>query len=289
MPANRGARARLRALGTAAFARLAGGYVRLFGRPGLQPVNDALFALALRARGYNNGGDAHSSGEAAFIRLLARQQPKLCIDVGANRGDYSRALLELTGARVIAFEPLPAPYAALSQLAARHPDRLVTVNKGVGDRSTQLDLHYGDENSEVASFATEIEAIDYVRRANTRALRVPVVSLDDYFMDRGWETLAEGLDLLKIDTEGYEANVLAGAATLIARARPKFVQIEFNWHQLFRRQSLWTLAELLPGYAVHRLLPYDHGLRRVDPRRPESNYFDYANFVFVRPDAVPPA
>ena len=161
---------------------VSGAYMALLARPSGQRINDVILHLALRARGYNNFQDARLSGEAHFLERVAACSPGVCLDVGANRGAYSAALLELTQARVIAFDLLP------------------------------------------------------------------------------------------------------GAFETLARLRPRFVQIEYNWHQLFRGCSLMKLAELLPGYVAYQLLPHRAGMVRRDVERPESNITFYSNFVFVRSD-----
>ena len=51
------------------------------------------------------------------------------------------------------------------------------------------------------------------------------------------------VDLIKIDTEGYEMNVLKGSRNFISK--PKFIQIEFNWHQLFTNNSLIDFSKEL--------------------------------------------
>ena len=83
------------------------GYVFAFGRPRGQAVNKVLFHLALRGQGFNNGWLLGPSGEGRFIKRLAGDNPKVCVDVGANKGEYSAELLSTTNAKVIAFEPLP--------------------------------------------------------------------------------------------------------------------------------------------------------------------------------------
>ena len=77
----------------------------------LNQISDFILSHALSARGYNNYRNQEESGELFFIsEILAKQKPRLCIDVGANNGGYSLTLLKLTQARVIACEPLPAAF-----------------------------------------------------------------------------------------------------------------------------------------------------------------------------------
>lgn len=241
--------------------------------------------MALRARGYNNCCNPEHTGEAKFVRFLGRLEPKLCIDIGANRGHYSEALLKFTQARIIAFEPLPKTFAVLSRIAISSGGRMSAVNVGVGDRCTELELHFG-EHTELASFSKEVLDIGYVGACNTESIRVPVVTLDSYFSGENRHLLENGIDLIKIDTEGFEYEVLRGAIGLIELHRPSFIQIEFNRHQLFRGHPLHSFSRMLPGYDVYQLLPYGSGMIRVVPDDPLANLFEYSNFVFALRDRV---
>jgi len=262
---------------------LSNAYMRFFSRSSMQSLNDSILNLALHARGYNNFKNARLTGEEEFLRLLARHQPTFCIDIGANRGEYSRRLLATTQAKVVAFEPLPKAFVHLVQIKRDFSNRFECVNKGVGDRCAVLKLHYGAEDSLHASFSSEVSAIDYVGRSNVNALSVDVVTLDSYLENRPPEP-ASCIDLIKIDTEGFEFEVLSGARSTIEKYRPKFIQLEFNLHQLFRGQSLWSIACLLPLYRLYQLMPYDGGMIPRDPKSPLSNIYQYSNFVFVRGD-----
>jgi FkbM family methyltransferase len=255
-------------------------YVKTFGRSSLQKVNDKLLHFALRSRGYNNFAGPWESGEANFIRILANFNPSLCVDVGANKGNYSRALLGLPGTKVIAFEPLPKAFKSLEAIRKEFPDRFRCFNLGIADKEAVLTLHFGEEDSELASFSSEVNQIGYVGRENVNVVKSRVITLDSFWENR--ET--EEIDLLKIDTEGYENEVLTGARNTICYNPPKFIQLEFNYHQLFRSQSLYSLSKQLPGYKAYQLLPFGNGLAPRDPSASESNIYHYSNFIFVRED-----
>ena len=76
-------------------------------------------------------------------------------------------------------------------------------------------------------------------------------------------------------------NISAGLrAATIARLRPRFVQIEFNWHQLFRNTSLYGLSRHLQGYQAYQLTR--GGWVRRDVKDPLCNLYQYSNFVFSR-------
>jgi FkbM family methyltransferase len=257
-------------------------YVHALSGPQGQRVNTAVLRMALHARGYGYGGRIEATGEAAFIDRLA-DCTGLCVDVGANRGEYSEALLRKTRATVIAFEPHPETFKTLASLEARYPGRAVCVNRGVADVAGELELHWG-ENSELASFSTEVLSIGYVGACNVHRTVVPVTTVDEFFAGEGRRFDGTPLTLLKVDTEGFEDEVLRGARETLEHRRPKFVQIEFNRHQLLRGQTLYSIAKHLEGYRPHQILHGARGLHAVAADDPLSNFFDYANFVFVRPD-----
>ena len=256
-------------------------YVYIFARPSTQFVNNAILHLALRGRGYVNFGDSKATGEAIFIDLLAKTNPKLCIDIGANKGHYSETLLLKTGGYIVAFEPLPKAFESLSRLKAKYPNRFEAVNVGVGQKEGVLDLFYGEEDSEHASFSEEVKKVDYVGVQNKNIMMVPVTTLDTYF-ENNLVSEFDSIDLIKIDTEGFEYEVLMGAKNTISLFKPKLIQIEYNWHQLFRNHSLQKIAELLPDYSAYQMLPHGSGLIKRDLSRPESNIYHYSNFVFIR-------
>lgn len=259
-------------------------YVFLFARPALQGLNLAILHLALRARGYNNCCSLELTGEGAFLERLARTRPKLCLDVGANQGGYSAELLRRTDATVLAFEPLPSAFEHLSALEAEHGGRFIAFNVALGDADGDRPISYGPGAGRLASLVPETKRIGYVAASNIHTMQVPVRRLDDVFLAHPQQFAQGEIDLLKIDTEGYEASALLGAPLVIERLRPRFIQVECNWHHLFGGTSLWQLARLLPGYRCYQLLPYRRGWHRVDPGSPEANVFHYSNFVFVRDD-----
>ncbi|WP_349323031.1 FkbM family methyltransferase [Asticcacaulis sp. MM231] len=259
-------------------------YVFIFGRVLFQSFNDFVFETLLKARGYNNCCDLKTTGERNFLKLVARLNPTHCIDVGANVGAFSQRLLETTGASVLAFEPLPLAFDKLRQLQDRYPNRFVPISKGLGSVPGMFDLAFGKENIELATFSSDARKIDYVEFFNNDTVKAEVVTLDAFIESTDIDFDFSNVDLLKIDTEGFEQHVLLGAKNFIATRRPKLIQIEYNWHQLFTGHTLYSFAALLSGYEAFVILPYGTKLKKVDPSKPDNNIFHFSNFVFIRND-----
>lgn len=265
-------------------------YAFFFARAGkAQAVNHALYHLSLRGMGYNNGWTLDRSGEGWFIaKVLPHFDLRMCLDIGANVGNYSAYLMRHTSALVVAFEPLPHCRAILVNRFARSDwrGRFAIQGFALSDVDGSATLHTGTKTSEHASLSTEINGIDYVRTGNTKALAVQTLTLDTW-----WDTMSyyvtdhlmkPPVDFIKIDVEGLEWEVLVGGRKMIEECAPKFVQIEWNLHQLMTGHTLRSVAGLLPNYDAYQLLP--KGMRRIDVNRPEANTFCYANIVFVRSD-----
>ena len=156
-------------------------------------------------------------------------------------------------------------------------------NSGVGHQNQVMALHHGSDTSELSSFSTEINAIPYVGKSNLNKVDVPVITLDSYFLKVENQGVKE-IDLIKIDTEGFEYEVLKGSAQTILNKSPKFIQIEFNAHQLHRGHSLYEISKMLSNYEVFQLLPFGKGGTKRNPVSSETNIFAYSNFIFARKD-----
>ena len=85
-------------------------------------------------------------------------------------------------------------------------------------------------------------------------------TLDDFIKEQGIDTVT----LLKIDTEGYDLNVLKGAVQAIAERRLHAIQFEFIPANIATHVSMRDFFDALPGYDLYRqcmngdLLPLHH-------------------------------
>jgi FkbM family methyltransferase len=240
----------------------------------LSKINNLLLKVCLRTRGYNNFKNNKESGESFFIsKILAPTNPKIIFDIGANVGNYSKELLQKTNAKIYSFEPLPTEYELLKKLSV-YGDRFVAENKGVGAENKTLTLYFDHAKPAHASFSEDVKKVSYVK--NKMNIDVQVVTLENYCAEKS----ITAIDFIKIDVEGFESEVFKGASEVFKKIQPKFIQIEFNWHHLFRNNSLLYFAEKLPNYDCYQLI-YDSWVKR-DPRDPLANIFSFSNFVFVR-------
>lgn len=152
-----------------------------------------------------------------MVTDLHRQQldPRFIVDVGANRGQFTTAVLEVfRRSCVVAFEPIPEAAAHLRELSARWPDRLVVIEAAVGSRAGEAELvvnRHSQSSSLRDLLETHLQA--FPSAIPVRRVRVETVRLDDALADHAFTEPA----LLKVDVQGFEEEVLAGATECLQR------------------------------------------------------------------------
>lgn len=157
----------------------------------------------------------------------------VALDVGANIG-LGTILLARRVARVIAYEPSPANVGFLRlNLAANGITNVTVEPTAVSDKAGTLRFHE-------AQFGAGSHVISQEHLANGRvpAIDVPAISLDSQDLP--------AIAFMKIDAEGHEPEVLAGARCLLARERP-LICMEINVWCLcaFAGHSPGTLVKTL--------------------------------------------
>ena len=160
--------------------------------------------------------------ELQAIHAAVRPDDTVC-DIGANKGSYLLWLSRwVPRGRVVAFEPQAQLAAQLQRDCAALGLKNVTVEaKAVHAKAGTLELHVpGDADSPEASLNTRI-----VARGNSYSVPVPVVALDDYFAPNIL------IGALKIDVEGAERGLFAGARRILTEQSPLLVFECENRHQ----------------------------------------------------------
>ncbi len=206
--------------------------------------------------------------DALLVRRLARvkreQGEFFFLQIGANDGfshDPINAFVSANRVAGIVVEPLPDVFDMLRKTYGKHPQiRKLNVAiheeldhvtlyrpdpERVGDMSGIASLH--QDRHELTSERSGIQANDII------AVEVPALSLSALFEQQQ----VGHLDLLQIDTEGYDMKILAGLD--LERCRPSIIRFEHGVYS-----GVPVRDELRE--ALFRL--YDHGysiaMERVD-------------------------
>ena len=250
-----------------------------FARKLLLPLNTILLKLIIRFLGYNNHKDFYSSGEIYFLRKVCKENPKICLDIGANIGKYSNYLLENSSAKIIAFEPMPKTFNQLIKIKKIYPNRFYINRIGLGQKKTKKNIYFDKNNLQWANFNPEVNKINYLK--DNKKIMCSLDTLDN-FVKKNKKIINSKIDLIKIDTEGFELEVLKGAEKTIKQFKPKYIQLEYNWHHLFKNTNLYYFSKILKDYNTFKILPFSKKLLKINAEKPEHNYFNYSNIVFIR-------
>lgn len=200
----------------------------------------------------------HSGGVTAlvcghtFLPSLMGPVP-LVLDIGANEGDFTRAMVQKFGCRVHALEPNPYLSASLQGLAIPG----VTVHKVAladtrGPRQFVL-----MKNTEYSHFSS----------GGDSSIQVEAVTLEDLVSQ-----IPEGsIDLIKMDIEGAELDILE---CLPLEVLERIRQITVEFHQFLYPESRLRVEAIKKRFR-------DAGFWIVDFSR--SNY----DVLFVHASALP--
>lgn len=223
-----------------------------------------------------NRYDPAQSQTARMARLLECHGIDLVLDVGASFGGYGR-WLRGAGYRgdIVSFEPLTDAYTELCRVAAADARWHVAPRMAIGARNGEVVINVaGNSVSSSLRPMHDAHARAAPQSRYVGSERVPLRRLD---------TVARGAlepdraVLLKIDTQGYEMEVLQGAAGLLGQVRG--VQVELSLTPLYDGQTLYReiidwlaghrfhLWNVVPGFldvATGRLLQFDGVFFRQD-------------------------
>ena len=145
--------------------------------------------------------------------LLGNTSGQLTLfDVGANVGQTAEKLVQVfPDSKIYSFEPVPATFKNLRRNTARLP-QVECVNMALGDKPGDAVI-----SSDRDGRNTMIGGVP-----SRGSVVAKVGTLDSFCAERG----IKRVDLLKIDTEGFETFVLKGASEMLADGRIDFVLAE---------------------------------------------------------------
>ena len=171
--------------------------------------------------------------------LFAGKNIGFVIDVGAHKGEFIRLVIDHS-VPVFVFEPQKSVHTTLESAIAKHnvrkffkcaaSDKAGEVNLYVNSLSSTTSILLPDETSTWMRFKKAILGGQLIKTVE----KVSVTTLDQAVLPE-----VGGLDkgLLKIDVEGNEGRVLAGAYSLLSSGKVEFVQIERARYKIYKDDS----------------------------------------------------
>jgi FkbM family methyltransferase len=194
-------------------------------------------SLGVDLRRYNPS----SSPAARRRHLVERAGVDVVVDAGAAEGDYAHEL-RVSGyhGQIVSFEPLGDSFERLSSRCRRDPlwdCHRIALGAGEGE----IDVHVARDRLTSSLLPASQELLHLFPGSEPERSETVRLARLDAVAD---ELLGAGSRLfLKLDVQGYEDRVLAGAAGVLDRIHG--VEIELSVRPLYDGQRL--LPELLAG------------------------------------------
>ena len=183
--------------------------------------------------------DRRRSVEGALKWSGVSSDPRFVVDIGANVGQTLEAFLSWwPSARCLSLEPLPDAFAELQGVVSKYSGRAEAINCGVGSKPGKLALNASKTQLDTSSFhklnksAETVQAHQGLRSApsflelgaeDNYEVEVKVEKLDDILTSSKNKSATwfneNGVDILKIDTQGWELEVLRGANEILRQSK----------------------------------------------------------------------
>jgi FkbM family methyltransferase len=207
--------------------------------------------------------DTHHA--ARYAHLLRIRDIRQVLDVGANTGQYGSLLRSDLGyrGRILSFEPLSAAHAALTTRGAADQLRLweVAPRGALGAVNGTTTIHVAGNSVSSSILPMQPSHESAAPHSIGRGVEeITIRRLDDMIRDRGIPI--DRHVLLKMDTQGYELEVLKGAEETVAAVG--VIQTEMSFQPLYGGQPLFhevyaylasrgfTVFDIVPGFSDPR-------------------------------------
>lgn len=196
------------------------------------------------------------------------------VDVGANVGQWSNRLLNcINPQKLIIVEPLPEAFAVLQKKLAGNPG-IELHNVAIGDRegAAKLKITRDTTGASLLEPRGEMRALVGGNWEVASEIEIKTTTLDRLLAG------ATEISLLKIDVQGYERAVLAGAKETLTKT--KFILIELNFMPQYQDGS-W-LGE------IHQILTRDFGFFLANATAPQvlNGRASMCDGLYVNPNLV---
>lgn len=201
----------------------------------------------------------HNRGEfntfITWLKILQIEEANWIVDVGANHGDFSHAAsVCFPAARCLLVEPLPQLHDELEARCQLSRDYWLLEKCALGAAACVLPLYVAQDDAigSLAGFSDEYMAMNTGAK-KSHELKCQVRTLDEVAAQHGIPTI----DLLKIDVEGFEFEVLAGARTMLAKTKAVVIEVSLVRNPSRHSSTLVRMLNLLTdaGFDIVRTIP----------------------------------
>lgn len=179
--------------------------------------------------------------EKVLRRLRDVYNEVIVFDIGANTGQTVHYLngfgLPIT---IHAFEPSTSTFELLTE-ETKNIQRLILNNVGLGAKS-ESQLFYHNAQSDISSF---LKPTDQLWGKVVKEELIQITTLDAYVR----KTQIDRIHYLKIDTQGFDLEVLKGAENLLTNKKIDVIQMEITMETFYESQpKMYEILRFLDDF-----------------------------------------
>ena len=231
-----------------------------------------------RSIGKGTGGSGGVAPELSAIEAFLPKTIETILDIGGNKGDWTRAAISRWGSRlkkIYIFEPSRHH---LQSIAAIDDPRVTFVPAAIGSAPGTATLYSDAEGSGMASLTKR--RLDHLSIDFNMSEKVDVITLDNFIQQNG----IQHVDYAKFDIEGHELDAFKGAVKSFENKIFKTISFEFGGCNIDTRtffQDFWYFLKPL-GFDIYRLNRRGRAFR-IDRYTEIHENFRHTNFIAVLP------
>ena len=196
------------------------------------------------------------------------EQKLVIFDVGANKGQSIERFLKLfPHSNIHAFEPINKEFENLEK-KYKNFENIVLNNFALGDSKTTKELNLSLRTG-ISSFNNFNKDHEWIKTRSKEyntdvdnflngKQTAYIDTLDNYCVQNS----INQIDILKIDTQGYEDLVLKGSYEKLNNNMINSIELEIIFDETYNKYLTFTDVEkfLLPNYRILRIKNYNHNL-----------------------------
>tara|TARA_R110000787_G_scaffold42377_4_gene104188 strand:- start:304 stop:984 length:681 start_codon:yes stop_codon:yes gene_type:complete len=206
--------------------------------------------------------------------LRTRGAVEMVFDVGANRGQFMKGFRKLAPqADIYSFEPAEEPFRDL-QRSAMDDERWMTLNCALGTENTAAQLHRNSDDVTSSMLRNSERIFDFAPESMCTPMGeqlIQVCRLDTFCTDNQ----IDRIDILKIDSQGFERQILQGCGRFLRPAKIRGLFIEVLFVDLYQGQA-WC------GSILEMLRTHGYGLFGfVDVAKDPRQGWKWADALFL--------
>ncbi len=172
--------------------------------------------------------------------LIRKKSPKI-FDIGSDKGLFIEKFKNIfESCFIYSFEPNIETFAKLKK-KYRSDNKIIINNFGCSDKKSKKKFYISNVSGISSFFKISTKTDYYSRKASNNNLdtllkkttHVETNTIDNFCKIND----IKHIDILKIDTEGYEEKVISGAKRMLKNQKVDIIQIELTHSDIYKNQN----------------------------------------------------